>query len=388
MKPKAFTLMELLTAFCLVGLLLLTFPCLADTTRPLLPLPTGSARRLPVQPIDPDHFTFVVSGDNRSTGRGNPMPPTAGQIFAELRLLQPAFVLWTGDSIYGSDETVGEAEAEYDAFLGLAAHAALPVYSAPGNHEIFDRPDLAALYETKMGRLYGSFDYGNTHIIALNTEEIGSKGSLGKEQMDWLKQDLTANRKAKHILVFMHHPLFPKVEKEGFADPGVRDTLHKLLVQNGVKYVFSGHEHLLYRSVHDGVNYWVSGGAGAPTDASPEEGGYQHYVLFEVNGENIKATVLQPWRLFFSVGSNTAEGAASGLLSNYNDADLSLCLELSANAVPKDAVASSSWTYKGKTSPLEAAIVPSRSPGVITVRVVVPKHRSALVTLRPKATSN
>src|SRR5579871_1812414 len=150
------------TRLLLPLLLLATPPAFASSTRPLAPLP-GTANPLALAaPADPDHFTFVLAGDNRSTGRHIPPPPTAGQIFAETRLLQPALVVWTGDAIYGSDDTPGEATAEYDTFLAQAVRAATPVYNSPGNHEIFDRPELAALYEAKMGRLYGSFDYGHS----------------------------------------------------------------------------------------------------------------------------------------------------------------------------------------------------------------------------------
>ena len=84
----------------------------ADSTRQLLPLPTIPGPIRGATASDPNHFTFVVAGDNRSTGRDIPAPPTARQIFLELRTLAPAFSLWTGDTIYGSDDTVGEAEAE------------------------------------------------------------------------------------------------------------------------------------------------------------------------------------------------------------------------------------------------------------------------------------
>ena len=373
------------TLLCLLAAGMLARPAFADSTRPLLPLPAGNTPHLVSVPADPNHFVFAVAGDNRSTGRGIPAPPTAAQIFAEMRLLQPAFALWTGDTIYGSDDSPGEAEAEYETFLSAAALAETPIYNAPGNHEIYNRPELAALYEKKMGRLYGSFNYGNAHLIALNTEEPGIKGGISKAQMDWLTQDLAANKSAKNIMVFTHHPLFPKEEKEGFDEPALRDELHKMFVTYGVKNVFSGHEHLFYKSVHDGITYWVTGGAGAPTSLGPEEGGYQHFLRIEVSDTALTVTVLEPWRLFASGGPTLPNGSTSGVLTNYDAADLPMYLELSANAIPAGALASASTTYKGKTKSLAAEILPSRAPGVITVRVVVPQHRSVLVTLAPKA---
>ncbi|HLV80528.1 MAG TPA: metallophosphoesterase [Chthonomonadaceae bacterium] len=371
------------TVWGLLGLLLLPRLCLADSTRPLLPLPGSAGSRPSAQASDPDHFTFVISGDNRSTGRGVPQPPTAGQIFAEIHLLRPAFVLWTGDSIYGSEEPVEEAGAEYDAFLGQAARAATPVFCAPGNHEIYDRSEMETLYQSRMGRLYGSFDYGHTHLIALDTEEIGRHGGIGPKQMEWLKQDLAANRQAKNIVVFMHHPLFPKDAKEGFADSANRDALHRLFVASDVRAVFCGHEHLLYHSTQDGIPYWVSGGAGAPIDAPADEGGFQHYLLCEVNDSEISVRVLQPWRLFTSVEAGASGGFTSALLSNYDDCDLPLTIDLPVRATTAASGLSASCSYKGKTRPLAITMAPSSQPDTTTLRVIVPKARSARITFQP-----
>ena len=304
----------------------------ADSTRQLKPLRTGGEAAHVVRPSDPDHFSFILTGDNRAAGRGVPMPPTLDRVRIEIGLLRPAFTLWTGDAIYGSDDSLAEADAEYHVFLRSAAKTNTPVYNAPGNHEIFDRKELEALYLKRVGLLYGSFDYGNSHFIALNTEEIGLNGGIGKEQLSWLEQDLAANRSATHIFAFMHHPMFPKPgEKEGWNDSQVRDRVHNLFLKYGVKNVFSGHEHLYYHAgARDGINYYISGGAGAPADASPEDGGYQHYVLFKVDGNKITSAVLQPWRLF--AAKTPGRSDSSILVSNYNNDDLEVCVEF-----PKEA---------------------------------------------------
>jgi len=111
----------MLRRFCLRCLpCCFALPCAADTP---LSLPTTPEIRRIAPAADPDHFTFVLAGDNRAAGRNLPMPPTAGRIFEEMRLLQPALALWTGDSIRLSDDSVGEADAEYDDFLALAAQS-------------------------------------------------------------------------------------------------------------------------------------------------------------------------------------------------------------------------------------------------------------------------
>lgn len=369
-----------------VLLLLLTTGASAATTRELLPLPGTAAGPL-APPADPNHFTFAVGGDNRSTGRGVPAPPTAREIFTELRLLQPAFCLWTGDAIYGSDDTVGEARGEYASFLADAAIAATPLFNAPGNHEIYDRPDLASLYEQAMGRLYGSFDYGNSHLIALDTEEVGQKVGIGAAQLEWLRQDLAANRGA-NIFVFTHHPLFAAKPTDGFTDPAARDALHRLFVEAGVKMVISGHEHLFYQSVHDGVHYVVTGGGGAPSETTPMNGAFQHYILVTVNDHEVAITVLEPWRLFATFGPVQPDGSCLGRIDNYSSTSLSAVLEFPTDALGSKAAATATLTYKGTTHVLSAEIVPPHTPGTTAVRVTAAENRSVLVSLhaaRPPA---
>ena len=141
-----------------------------------------------------------------------------------------------------------------------------------------------------------------------------------------------------------------------------------------------------YKSVHDGITYWLSGGAGAPDDASPEEGGYQHFVCFTVNGPEVSAVVLQPSWLFAQASSVAADGSCSVQAANYNHDDLPVCAELPTGLKPEEIVGEATWTYKGKTHPLEVTVVPSRSPGVIILCAIVLKNRAATFNIRPKKT--
>jgi len=368
-----------------LGLVLLAASAVRGvTTRPLLPVPVASDAATLAAAPDPAHFLFAVGGDNRATGRNVPMPPTARQIFSELRLLRPAFSLWTGDAIYGSDDTVGEAQAEYRDFLAAADQSRTPLFNAPGNHEIYDRRELEAAYEQNLGRLYGSFDYGNSHFIALDTEEPGQPvGCIGADQQAWLQADLEANRQAANIFVFMHHPLFPKKPYAGWADPTRRDAVHRLFVQFGVKYVFAGHEHLYFKSVHDGVTYVVTGGGGAPNDAGPETGAFQHYLLVAVNGQDIGISVLEPWRLFAAAGPVSPNGSCTVRIDNYDSQNFSVVAELPTDALGARAAAAAAFTYKGTTHPVSAAVVPPFDPGTTAVRVTVPLGRSVQVSIAP-----
>ncbi len=327
----------------------------------------------------PGPFTFVLAGDNRSSGRGIPMPPTATEIFRESQILGPAFILWTGDTIYGCDESIPEARAEYATFLESARLAHVPVYNAPGNHEIFDRKELETLYTQEMGPLYGSFDYGASHFIALDTEEVGAKPGIGSAQLAWLEQDLQAHSGSQTIFAFTHHPLFPKDPTSGFADEANRDAVHALFVKYGVKNVFSGHEHLFFKSEHDGVTYWVTGGAGAPSEAGADDGGYQHYLLFTVDAASVSAILLEPWRLF---SNKYASPGLSGVqVSNYNRADLPVTVDVPVHGAIAETTVKATWEYKGKVHSLPVTLLAPRTKGVVTVRLAVPGSRTATIAI-------
>ena len=282
-------------------------PVTASAIKPFAPIPTAGAKTL-TSPADPDRFTFIVAGDNRSTGHGYPMPPAFEEICREIGWIHPDFTFWTGDVIEGYGDSVAEANAEYDTFLQGAALTGGPVFNAPGNHEYSLDAALLPVYEQRLGSLYGSFDYGHSHFIALDTSPAGADGTIKGGTIDdaqwaWLQGDLAANRGARNIFVFMHHFVFGPPDPDtpdldtGFVSTESRDRLHALLVKNKVRAVFCSHNHIYWHAVKDGVAYFISGGAGAPLDASPEKGGYLHYLSVRVDGGGITTQIEQPWHL-------------------------------------------------------------------------------------------
>ena len=62
-------------------------------------------------------------------------------------------------------------------------------------------------------------------------------------------------------------------------------------------YVFMGHVHIYDKMINRGVNYLISGGAGAPLFRMPlyfhEEGGaFNHFVLIQVSNQGIKEQIV------------------------------------------------------------------------------------------------
>ena len=194
-------------------------PLLAATDRPM-----KSVVGVPAPIAAGADVTFIVGGDNRPTASGAPLPPVLGRIFDEVALIHPDLVLWSGDTIYGYCEGRQALEAEYQRFFALAVPTGVPLFNTPGNHEIRGNqhcPDFTgpksdacdgacaeALFRTHFGEIYGSFDIGDIHFVALDTDVVGQEGSIAGDQLEWLKRDLDANHGARAIFVFSHSEFY------------------------------------------------------------------------------------------------------------------------------------------------------------------------------------
>jgi calcineurin-like phosphoesterase family protein len=324
--------------------LFLALPAAGSGFPPLAPLlGTGSLGT----PADPSSFVFVVAGDNRPAKSGDPQPKTLGTIVQAVQGMSPApsFVLWAGDTISGKKpDKEKKMKGEYDEFLGIVKGAGVPVFSAPGNHELnlkadpkgcpkaIDQPDpsgnLLGFWTKFMGQPFGVFRYGSSAFLAVNTDDVvpaGVKlpkceynGYVGPDQLAALKttlKDLSADPGIAHIFVFMHRPVEASpVSSKNQLDKPSRDPL-KVILEDGkypnVSFVFAAHQHLFY--FHDKKNPWqtgpferqdpagtkpayvVTGGAGAPLTkkATPETGGYHHYLIVQVSGAKVTVTMVK-----------------------------------------------------------------------------------------------
>jgi hypothetical protein len=295
----------------------------------LSPLPgTGSLS----QPTNPTQFVFVLAGDNRPAHSSDPQSAVPGNIFCAVQRMNPpaAFVLWTGDTISGKDpQHPKRMHDQYKEFLGIAARAGVPVFNAPGNHEMDDSTETPSkvmkdLYRKYMAGTYGAFSYGNTRFIALDSEnepsgatkspttaegqtKVQAPGAITKKQLDLLKQDLDANKNMAHVIIFMHHPVKAYEKKDGL-DEASKKALEDLFAgYKNVSYVISGHEHMYFNSQGpkdqftplpartdpaQPPTYLVSGGAGAPLKSNTP-GSFFHYLVFTVNGNQITPSLIK-----------------------------------------------------------------------------------------------
>jgi hypothetical protein len=354
-------------------------------------------------------FVFVVAGDNRPTAKGAPLPRVLKTLFDEVQVIRPDFVLWTGDTVYGYDDTPQELTAEYDAFTRLARHAGVPLFNAPGNHEIHgEKPctdtNPEEQFKSRFGALYGSFDYWGVHFIALDTEQCGHTTSdpsvqvIDGDQLDWLKKDLETHKDARGIFLFFHTEvtLAPNDEDgKNHKVLGNSAELKALFAQYGVKAVFQGHEHLFYQAPDEnGVKYYVAGGAGAPLYARPEMGGFSHYLVVQMKSTTPVVTVVEPGHLYVERGTH---GHAAWLV---NSGDTPLPVRHVEVSVPAstgrcaELVASTSlttWDKKPIPVPVEITMCTTakgRRNLTLTVAGDVPRRSSVPINIQTKRKPN
>jgi 3',5'-cyclic AMP phosphodiesterase CpdA len=257
---------------------------------------TGSFRTAPVS--ENSRFSFAVVGDSGSGGKGQ--LAVAGL----LGHLKPDLILHTGDVVYPAGE-----ERHYDRrFFGPYRHLIkeVPIFPVLGNHDVRKGNNAAFLenFHPPLGsprstKRYYSFDWGNTHFVALDSELYYSdKGSSSKEQKAFLEQDLAATRKRWKI-AFLHRSPYGSSRHGG--DEKVREDLEPLFVKHGVDLVFGGHDHVYERTVPiGGVTYVVSGGGGrklypARTSAWTACSKSAHHAVFvRVDGGRLSIVAAEP----------------------------------------------------------------------------------------------
>ncbi|NOZ85696.1 MAG: hypothetical protein GXP49_05445 [Deltaproteobacteria bacterium] len=240
------------------------------------------------QPVvqGPPVATFVLLGDTRPVGTG--VQPYAFQELVDMVAREkPLAVFHTGDIIDGYGLDKQDSIASYKEFKRVASGFGVPVYAVPGDHDVFDVIS-EDLFKTQVGPLYRSVEISGCAFILLNTETPGAPMRLDSEQYKWLETELKKfHQTTRQIFIVMHRPLWPVDGQKGNsldAYRNHRDYLVGLFKKYGVRFVFTGHEHLYAKVEKDGITQFITGGGGAPLDAEESEGGYNHFIVVTVTG--------------------------------------------------------------------------------------------------------
>jgi hypothetical protein len=323
-------------------------------SRTLRPVGKAPSREL----VAAESFCFAVSGESRPTVPGMPPSEVTQRIFRELALIRPEFVLFTGDAIWGYGSSREQLIEEMHRFRQLAESTEVPLFNAPGNHEMHSDLEAIAILQEHGWDLYGSFDVGGWHFVCLNTDEWWRERRVCGEQLDWLRHDLAARRDARGIFVFMHRPLFSWFSDD--FNPDDAAELQHLFRAHRVRAVFASHDHMYGLELRDGVRYYTVGGGGAPLYAQPDHGGFAHYLLVHVNGDDVDYNVVEPFHIEYEV----LDGGARVRLANTTDRDLVLRnVPLRAPRAENYRLACEFFDFARRRQPVRARIAEIKSDG-------------------------
>lgn len=209
----------------------------------------------------PREFTVLHASDTHISAESL---PRLERLRAIVDARRPAFVLISGDLVRDALR-VGEAEARgyYDLFVREIAKISVPVWTVPGNHEIFGierhlslvspkHPLYGkAMYRELLGPDYFSFNAGGIHFVGLNTvdiEDLWYYGHVDDEQLAWLERDLAFVPRGATVVTFNHIPLFSAMDSVGgYREDGPAPTLLKVNGRTLLRHVVSNAPEVLTR---------------------------------------------------------------------------------------------------------------------------------------------
>ena len=235
-----------------------------------------------------DSVRFVILGDRT----GEAQPGVWEQVWRETAAEHPAFVVTVGDTIQGMSDAT--ANAQWQAVMkGLRPYAKIPLYLAPGNHDIWSAVS-GRLFEKYSGHpVHYSFDYGPAHLTILDNSR---SDELAPEEITFLEQDLKAHASQPLKFVISHRPSW-------IVPAALRSTdfpLHRLAKKYGVRYIIAGHIHQIVHIELDGVTYLAMPSAGGHLRVSKryEDGWFFGYTVVTVRGAeaNFQVKELRPPR--------------------------------------------------------------------------------------------
>jgi len=207
--------------------------------KPTGPLPASIDFALRPQ-REPNKFQAIIFGDTQSRDQREVEYMKRDVIEQLVGAHSAAFGVTLGDIVF-DDLNVFKGHNEAIAMLGI------PWYNVLGNHDInYDAvvdEHSDETFESIYGPSYYSFDHGPTHFIVVDdvkwtgkTDTAAGKyvGGLGKEQMEFIRNDLALVPEDQLVVLMMHIPL---------VDVEDRAELYRLIEKRKYALSMSAHTH-------------------------------------------------------------------------------------------------------------------------------------------------
>ena len=216
------------------------------------------------------------------------------------------FIQTVGDNIYpdGRDPDFATFYSDYDNRLFKQFQPAFmheTFITANGEKEYFGDGAFWRDFSLPNNEQWFSYDWGDAHILVLDTERPYSPGSA---QYNFAQADLNAHQTSKWRIVVLQNPPYSSTTANSSSIP-VQQYIVPLMQQEHVQLVVSGNSHNYERSyaltdgvpASGGVTYVVSGGGGNGFNqfaiAQPAWSAFREDTFYEYVHVTVSSSTLQ-----------------------------------------------------------------------------------------------
>lgn len=183
---------------------------------------------------------------------GFPTDQSLAVVLAEVKLLAPDYLLFTGDLA-----DAGEKSA-YEKLIELVTPLNTPSLWIGGNHDLIDRQEI--MLDRPPFDSRKSLNLGGWRIILLSsviTTRCTAEGELSDQTLAWLQSQLQTYSDQPTLIALHHHPVpsgLEKMDTMGLQSP--EKFFAAIAPFNQVRLVVFGHIHHDLHQVKDQVNYY------------------------------------------------------------------------------------------------------------------------------------
>jgi predicted phosphodiesterase len=226
---------------------------------------------------DPDNFQFAIIPDYT----GGHRPGIMEDVIRKLNILQPEFVITTGDMIEGYTTNETEIYQQWSDYKGLIKDLKMPVFYIPGNHD-YSNEVMSRIWNELFGSSYYQFIYKNVLFLCLNTEESlkgADQASIEEQQFNFVRKTLMDHPDVRWTFILMHHPLW-LYDKTGYWDE------IELLLKDRKHTVIAGHNHQYVKYERNNGKYFILATAGGVSQLrGPNFGEFDHITVVNMTDD-------------------------------------------------------------------------------------------------------
>jgi Icc protein len=222
----------------------------------------------PANAVAKGELSFVQISDSHMGFNKPANPDVAGTLKAAVDKINglqaaPEFLLHTGDISHLSKPE------EFDSVDQILKATRKETFFVPGEHDVLEdegKQFLERYGKGAKGSGWYSFDKKGVHFVGLvNVMNLkaGGLGTLGRDQLEWLEDDVKHLKGSTPIVVFAHIPLWTVYPEWGW---GTDDSAQALgyLKKFGSVTVLNGHIHQTMQKVEGNVTFHTAASTAFP----------------------------------------------------------------------------------------------------------------------------